>query len=1319
MRKKAEPDELMREFAEVMPAINEFIGASSEEVKTAILSHQSRLDKKAAEIMVAAAQVARDQGDSALASLLRDRRSLLSRAWDIGADAAVEEWRASLASIPNDLDIQISVGLEKVIGGSLTEIGALMVERPEILRVEAEVVFRRSLENARSTDNLAALITLNWILALLRVCRREGFGILEMVCGSAAIVRTPEQVREPDLRSLLDRLISQPVEEKAALLIYRPELMTDESTAMLREMVLTASRSDNPDEAQRDREHLVMIDRARRVGIGRMAYELAVAQETCVFPPEPVDVWEFEQVFEDLVWALSWEECIGLLDANPEFVGQPFEEPYDVNIAAASNAATVDFMHQLKSFVNEFRVNGSAKAIHSVRGRNKVRPAFPGDLQFLVDQAVAASQTFLTTLRPSALSRADSRWEKVRSQLDRPDLTRRARADIAHLSSLACVDHFKATNRLHYLVSAKRLSEAALESTAGPSRATRLADRAEACRLHHEQTGDPQSLKEAIDAGRESTEVADPAGAEIAICLNILGNCLRSRFLALGDPSDLEDAISTHRRCVAATKDRGDQPIHTMNLGGALRLRFEAEGRIADLEDARRVLGRALRLARASLSDSPLTKPILGSLTQNLGNVMLQRYLETDSRSDLRRAVELDRQALGYSRPGRVEYARRQANLAGCLIQAGGEQEIDDAVRLLRSALRRCAAGDQSVLGYRHNLAHALRERYRLSGRKSDLRGAIAASRKALGGARDRSRIRAILLGGLASSLHERCLARPTSRARYAAANAYRSACRQALEVDPAATLALAQSWSQAAYEMGAWAEAVEAAEIGFEALWDLVTAQLSRDHEQIRLAQARGLAARAAAASIRMGDMTRAVAFLERGRSAVLSASLDTREELGLLRREGHGNEADQYLRAASDVKLPASSGLNAPVELGPSVDEARHAALKSLEEAKEAIRRLPGHERFGVAPQDGVLVQAALEAASIWPICYLVVANGGGYALFVWDSARIESLQLPGLDAASALRTVNAYLAAYRRRREHFQQWLEELDSITRWLWDSVMGAVGASARQRGVGRLILVATGPLTFLPLHAAWVYDARFPSGRRYILDDLCVSYAPNARCLVGTEVHTDIASEMSLMAVDEPQPVDAGPLPASTDEVLGVCSAADWRRSHVLTGRAASREAALRLLGSCEVAHFSCHGFARTNEPLSSGLLMAGNQPLTVQDIVDARLPNLRLVVLSACETALVGTKAPDEVVGLPAGFLEAGVMGVVGSLWSVENQATRHLFGRFYFEWLVAGKEPADALRNAQRWLRDGGVRTARDGKADLTFRHPFFWAAFTVTGH
>ncbi|MEG5060996.1 CHAT domain-containing protein [Microcoleus sp. A2-C5] len=212
----------------------------------------------------------------------------------------------------------------------------------------------------------------------------------------------------------------------------------------------------------------------------------------------------------------------------------------------------------------------------------------------------------------------------------------------------------------------------------------------------------------------------------------------------------------------------------------------------------------------------------------------------------------------------------------------------------------------------------------------------------------------------------------------------------------------------------------------------------------------------------------------------------------------------------------------------------------------------------------------------------------------------------------------------------------------------------------------------------------------------------------------------------------------------------------------------------LKNLSNASYIHFSCHGVFNFDYPLLSLLALAdsiestvGAVPpcppespetpryvtmrsgrkaipekcLTLREIfADLELSRCNLVTLSACETGLTGsTEMTDEYIGLPSGFLYAGSMNVVSTLWSVDDFATAILMIKFYQE-LLPKVSVAVALNAAQNWMRavsredfEVWVKSLnldkKSGQSvelwlvlypeEQPFSHPKYWAAFCATGY
>lgn len=243
----------------------------------------------------------------------------------------------------------------------------------------------------------------------------------------------------------------------------------------------------------------------------------------------------------------------------------------------------------------------------------------------------------------------------------------------------------------------------------------------------------------------------------------------------------------------------------------------------------------------------------------------------------------------------------------------------------------------------------------------------------------------------------------------------------------------------------------------------------------------------------------------------------------------------------------------------------------------------------------------------------------------------------------------------------------------------------------------KLLIVPHGALHYLPFAA--LHD-----GTDFLLVRYALRMLPSASVIKHLRA-SDTAKPGGILAFGNPDLGDPQyDLRYAQEEAQGIIKVVPQSRALL---RKEATESALRRYGSgFAYLHFATHGQFDAQAPLKSALLLTpeggNNGLLTVDKLYSMRL-DASLVTLSACETGLGKVASGDDVVGLTRGFLYAGTSTIVASLWKVDDRATAKLMQAFYENLGTLSKQ--EALRRAQLQTRQ-------------TFAHPYYWAAFQLTG-
>lgn len=321
---------------------------------------------------------------------------------------------------------------------------------------------------------------------------------------------------------------------------------------------------------------------------------------------------------------------------------------------------------------------------------------------------------------------------------------------------------------------------------------------------------------------------------------------------------------------------------------------------------------------------------------------------------------------------------------------------------------------------------------------------------------------------------------------------------------------------------------------------------------------------------------------------------------------------------------------------------------------------------------------------------------AGGRVYALTVTHldgDVKVHSLNL-GIDEIE-----DYWWQAYRLlARRTSDRMIPKIKTYLAYLWKSLVAPLGLDDRLRDMTRLLILPHRGLFNIPF--AGLYDAE--SGL-YLVERWTVQLAPSAAVLARCRQREQGALPPLLVGYPG-LPGEAGYLHGVEKEVRSLAEL--LHDSATLFGEHATSHNVMKAAPKRSVLHMAGHAFYNPVHPLESGMPLAGGRWLRASDLY-LHYGHLggSTVVLSSCSAGR-GRPTGGDVLGLTSAFLYAGAVGIISSLWRVDDAATAELMTSFYRE-LYRGADAAAALRLAQLEL----VRSEK-------YSHPYFWAPFGLSG-
>lgn len=282
---------------------------------------------------------------------------------------------------------------------------------------------------------------------------------------------------------------------------------------------------------------------------------------------------------------------------------------------------------------------------------------------------------------------------------------------------------------------------------------------------------------------------------------------------------------------------------------------------------------------------------------------------------------------------------------------------------------------------------------------------------------------------------------------------------------------------------------------------------------------------------------------------------------------------------------------------------------------------------------------------------------------------------------------------------------------------LYATLIEPIKAMLPEKGV--VMISADDALRYVPFGA--LHDGQDFLARKLTF----VNYNPGTQSTLFSESSKEISSLQAFGTSQahpgfEALPAVKGELEAlvrQDGEVKGVLPGRRW-----LDGQFTRKAFTDALFQQPAALHIASHFRLVPENAEQSIMLLGDGSPLTLPDLVSQRdLSGLSLMTLSACQTALplsARDATGEEVESLAALVHRSGVRSVIATLWKVSDGGSAVFMQRFY-QHLEEGKPSiAKALLQTQTDFITGAA-TGGEADAAARFKHPYYWAGYSVFGN
>ncbi|KAJ7481329.1 TPR-like protein [Mycena galericulata] len=834
----------------------------------------------------------------------------------------------------------------------------------------------------------------------------------------------------------------------------------------------------------------------------------------------------------------------------------------------------------------------------------------------------------------------------------------------------------------------------ALTPDGHPHKPTWLNNLGNSLRSRFERLGGLDDLNQSVSRYEAAVALTLDSHPEKAALLNNLGNSLRSRFERVGGLDDLNQSVLRSEAAVTLTPEsHPGKPSWLNNLRNSFLCRFERLGGLDDLNQS------VLRY-EAAVSLTPDGHPHKALFLNNLGNSLLYRFERVGVLDDLNQSIFRHEAAVTLTpedHPGKPSWLNNLGNsLLHRFEQLGCLDDLTKSILISEAAVDLTPDGHPHKAIFLSQLGNSLLHRFGQFSSLDDLNQSILRYEAAVSLTPDGHPDKPLWLSNLGSSLHQRFeqLHDPRDSQQLLLSYTFAALSR----TGPASIrFNAARRWAKHAHlhQPGSLLRAYTTA---MEILPELVWLGLSITDRHHHLSQAGQVVRDAASAAIAVHEYQKALEWLDQGRSVIWGQLLNLRTPVDELRKS-HPGLADHLVSLSTALETAGTRSNVVADAIKPqplqSIAQQSHALALQRDHVLQKIRELPAFERF-LLPMS---ISELSPAAKMGPVAILNISSYSCDALILMPDCGDKVIYVPLHDCtphdvqllAESLASIAGPPGRSNRldgQREGYMAPDDIFSHVLSELWVKIVHPVLNALAivtpvSQDLGRIWWCPTGPLVFLPIHAAGLYSEDQVLGSK-LSDFLISSYTPSLTALIqGYRSQSESQAELQLLAIAQPSAEGQSYIPGTQEEIQCIEQHAKGKVSVLrLDKDMATIEKVQKGMKDSKWVHFACHGVQSTF-PTDSALLLARNSRLTLSNIIQLSLPNADLAFLSACQTATGSEQLQDESVHLAAGMLLAGYRGVIGTMWSIMDNDAPQVANDVYAHLLKVS--PPDPMRAAE----------------------------------